>query len=179
VVARGDQELLIDPGTYSYMEPEWRGYFRGSSAHNTVRIDRRDQAVAAGPFRWTAKPEVKLLRFISDAGMERAAAVCRYQGFAHTRTVDFTEEELVIVDQIEGPPGEHEIEQFWHFAQNPRELAPGRWAIDGIAEFAAEGGALGEGWRSRCFGSKEPCQVIIVRQCTSLPLTITARLRFK
>ena len=33
-------EFLIDPGTYAYHTQErWRNYFRGTSAHNTVRID--------------------------------------------------------------------------------------------------------------------------------------------
>ena len=30
VVSVGNQEVLIDSGTYSYMDPEWRSYFRGS-----------------------------------------------------------------------------------------------------------------------------------------------------
>ena len=33
-------EFLIDPGTYAYHTQErWRNYFRGTSAHNTVRLD--------------------------------------------------------------------------------------------------------------------------------------------
>ena len=52
ILRSGADEILIDPGTYTYTaEPEWRDWFRGSSAHNTIRIDRRDQAVMAGPFR--------------------------------------------------------------------------------------------------------------------------------
>ncbi len=35
VVTVGDQEVLIDSGTFSYMDPEWRPRFRGSAAHNT------------------------------------------------------------------------------------------------------------------------------------------------
>ena len=45
VVTSGDHEVLIDSGTYSYMDPEWRELFRGSSAHNTIRIDGLDQAI--------------------------------------------------------------------------------------------------------------------------------------
>src|SRR5208337_1618047 len=62
VVRSGESEILIDPGTYTYTgEPEWRDWFRGTEAHNTIRIDGRDQAVPRGPFGWTDKPEVTIL----------------------------------------------------------------------------------------------------------------------
>jgi hypothetical protein len=49
-------EVLADPGTYCYHgEPEWRGYFRSTRAHNTVVIDGADQSVAGGPFMWTTR----------------------------------------------------------------------------------------------------------------------------
>jgi hypothetical protein len=179
VVTVGDREVLIDQGTYSYMEPEWRGYFRGSSAHNTVRIDGHDQGVAAGPFRWTAKPEVRVLAFNSDADKNHAVAICSYQGFTHTRTVNLFGSELTVIDQIDGPAGEHDIEQFWHFALEPRPIGENTWAIGDIAEFGVEGGVIEESWRSRCFGSKEPARVIVVRRRSRLPVTISARLKLK
>jgi hypothetical protein len=179
VVTVGDRELLIDSGTYSYMDPEWRSTFRGTAAHNTVRIDGHDQAVSAGPFRWEQKPEVKLLEFTSDAEKDRAVATCWYQGFTHMRTVEFAGDDLSIVDQLEGAAGEHDIEQFWHFAAEPRDLSPGSWAIGDSAEFIAEGGVVEPAWRSRCFGSKESGWVIVVRRRTTLPLTLHARLRIE
>ena len=62
LVARiGDRDILIDPGTYTYIaDPVERNGFRGSAAHNTVRIDGRDQAIPAGPFRWIDKPDVRI-----------------------------------------------------------------------------------------------------------------------
>jgi hypothetical protein len=178
VVSSGDREVLIDSGTYSYMDPEWREAFRGSSAHNTLRIDGFDQGTPDGPFRWAQKPEVPGLEFASDPDRDRVVAVCRYQGFSHTRTVEFAQgSDFVIVDYIEGPEGEHLIEQFWHFAHEPRELASGIWGIGDLAEFTAEGGVVEQGWRSRCFGTKEAALVIVVRRRTTLPITLRARLR--
>ena len=179
VVTIGDREVLIDSGTYSYMDPAWRDVFRGSSAHSTIRIDSHDQGVAAGPFRWTQKPEVKLLEFTSDVSTDRAVAICCYQGFTHTRTVEFTNNEFAIFDRIEGPPGEHDIEQRWHFAQGPHETTRGEWSIGNLARFTAEGGALEQGWRSRCFGMKEPVGLVVVRRRTTLPVTLSARLRLR
>jgi hypothetical protein len=178
VVTSGENDILIDSGTYSYMDPMWRGLFRGSSAHNTVRIDGVDQAIQSGPFGWVKKPKALVLEFTSDAHRDRVVAVCRYHGFSHTRTVEFVNgSEFLISDSIDGAGGEHAIEQFWHFAVGPHEIAAGTWNIGGIAEFTAEGGTVEEGWRSSCFGSKEVAPVIAVRRKTALPITLSARLR--
>ena len=41
-------------GTYTYSTDEqWRRYFRGTRAHNTVTIDGLDQAVQDGPMAWS------------------------------------------------------------------------------------------------------------------------------
>jgi hypothetical protein len=173
VVSVGDREVLIDSGTFSYMHPEFRSHFRGSVAHNTIVVDGNDQGVAAGPFRWSEKPEVQLL----ESADTRATAICSYQGFSHARSVDFANGEFTIKDEVAGPIGEHDIEQFWHFAVEPRELSRGTWAVGDTAEFAAEDGVVEPAWRSRCFGSKEAAWVIVVRRRASLPLTLTARLR--
>jgi hypothetical protein len=49
----GGREFLIDPGTYCYQSmTDWRSYFRGTAAHNTVRIDGENQSIICGPFLW-------------------------------------------------------------------------------------------------------------------------------
>jgi hypothetical protein len=56
-------DILADPGTYCYHgEPEWRQYFRSTSAHNTICIDGRDQSVSGGPFLWTRHASTTPLR---------------------------------------------------------------------------------------------------------------------
>ena len=48
------QPIFVDSGTYTYhTEPAWRGYFIGTLAHNTIRINQHDQAVNGGPTLWT------------------------------------------------------------------------------------------------------------------------------
>ena len=48
---------LVDAGTGCYTpEPGWRNYFRSTAAHSTVRVDQRDHAEPAGPFRWHSRP---------------------------------------------------------------------------------------------------------------------------
>jgi uncharacterized heparinase superfamily protein len=40
----GIKEILIDPGTFTYVDMRWRNRFRGTAAHSTVRVDECDQA---------------------------------------------------------------------------------------------------------------------------------------
>ena len=177
VVSRGSEEVLIDPGTYTYMNPDWRDTFRGTAAHNTVRMDGQDQAVPAGSFRWTDKPEVQLLDFSTTPELDCAIAVCRYRGFTHKRTVRFNGNEFDILDELEGPPGEHLVEQFWHVGANLHQTTPVVWRIGQIAELILEGGQCETTWRSRVFGSKEESQVVVVRRRGTLPVTLRAQLR--
>ncbi|MEZ5541464.1 MAG: alginate lyase family protein [Pseudomonadota bacterium] len=53
---------LVDPGTYAYHSaPAWRSYFRGTAAHNTVRVNGADQSRIGGAFLWLQKAEATLL----------------------------------------------------------------------------------------------------------------------
>src|SRR6267142_132853 len=52
----GGKEFLIDPGTYAYhTQGPWRRYFRGTAAHNTLRVDGMDQSQSGGNFIWLKK----------------------------------------------------------------------------------------------------------------------------
>lgn len=178
VVSAGNEEILIDPGTYTYLDPEWRDAFRGTAAHNTIRIDQTDQATPAGPFRWLEKPEVRLIDFSSTAEQDHAVAVCRYQGFTHKRTVEFGNGgELQVTDELDGPPGEHLVEQFWHVGAAVHQTSPGAWRIGDLAELLLQDGQYEQGWRSRAFGSKEISPVVVVRRRVSFPTVLRAQLK--
>ena len=167
LVARlGDREVLIDPGTYTYVaDPAERNHFRGSAAHNTIRIDGRDQAIPAGPFRWNEKPAVAIRQWTSSAGRDSLDASCTYAGFTHRRRVVFLKPELVVVlDTVEGLPGEHLLEQFWHLAAGEDAS---RLSFSAPAEAS-------EGWRSRVFAAKEPSPVLCVKRSGKLPAAMAA-----
>ena len=56
-----DAWWLIDPGTYAYhSEAEWRDYFRGTSAHNTLVINGLNQSRIGGNFLWLEKAHAVL-----------------------------------------------------------------------------------------------------------------------
>lgn len=64
-----DKDMLVDPGTYRYNgESEFRKYFRGTGAHNTVTIDGIDQAVQETGFIWSRPYMAKLLKRTKISG---------------------------------------------------------------------------------------------------------------
>ncbi len=172
VCRRGTRELLIDPGTYTYMaDAEWRNRFRGSAAHNTIRIDGADQAEAAGPFRWQNLPEVGVREWVSTPDRDSLDAHCRYNGFLHRRRWVFLKPDLLLVlDQIEGPPGEHLVEQFWHAGDGAETFD--YLAFSRPAEFVPA-------WRSRVFGSKESAAARCVTYRGALPVSLAAAISFR
>ena len=185
VASAGGAEILIDPGTYTYVgDPVWRDRFRGSAAHNTVRVDDRDQADAAGPFRWLNKPAVEVLSWETGMESDQLEAACSYAGIRHRRRVSFQKREraLMVTDVIEGQGTECLIEQFWHAGCAVTEIERGRWSIGERAELTvdpkAECEAL-EGWRSDAFASKRPAPVIRVWMRAALPVELKTRLTLR
>jgi hypothetical protein len=184
LVARlGPEEILIDPGTYTYVaEPRWRDWFRGSAAHNTIRIDGRDQAVPAGPFRWENHPVAKVGEWSTSPERDLLDASCLYAGFTHRRRVLFLKPDRVLVfDEVEGPPGEHLLEQFWHPGGRVAAVAPNVFRIGGSALLAIapgpeiESGEGGEhGWRSPAPGVKVPAPFLRAWRRTALPARFAA-----
>ncbi len=171
VVRSGDNEILIDPGTYTYVgDPKWRDWFRGTEAHNTVRIDSRDQAAVAGPFRWANRPEVTILSWKTNTERDLLEAECRYDGFLHRRRIEFQKPDvIVIVDEIEGPPGDHDVEQLWHLG-----------SMDAATHIVLPDGAeIIESWRSTVFGEKHPAPLIRVRRHGALPIRLEARIQIQ
>jgi hypothetical protein len=167
VATAAGAEILVDSGTYTYVEDEWRNAFRGSSAHSTVRIDGRDQAVRLGPFRWSNPPAVALITSALNAAGDMVLGECKYEAITHRRTVHFIRPNFVLVlDRVDGPPGEHEVEQFWHLASS--EV---RNRI-----FLASPAEEREAWHSPVFGKKQFGLLLVVRRITTLPTHFAAAL---
>jgi len=118
-------EVLIDPGTYVYHAQEaWRRYFRGTGAHNTVRVDRQDQSVNAGNFLWLRQAEARCVRWETTPAQDRL--IGEHHGYSrlpdpviHRREVRLlkSERKLLVTDTLTCR-GAHAIEQFWHFSES-------------------------------------------------------------
>lgn len=157
--------VFMDPGTFTYVaNADQRAWFRGSPAHNTVRIDGIDQGTQMGPFRWSTKPEVNLLEWRPEEG--KIVATCGYAGFLHRRTVQLDSRSLNVIDEIEGPPGQHLLEQIWQLgaAADRVRLTFSNDPIWNASKF------------SPAYGEKLAGESLIVSLRTALPATLSIRL---
>ncbi len=165
IIRSGGEEILVDAGTYTYVaDPATRDAFRGSAGHNTARMGGQDQAEPAGPFAWRGRPETACTLWEPGPKADRAAGVCRYAGYEHTREIVFEKAEarLLVIDHFIGPPGENSVELFWHLAgTNQRDRL----------ELPDTEAALEEqqGWRSLALGHREPAPVVMLTYRGPLP----------
>ena len=161
LIRRGEDVLLADSGTFTYVsDAAARNWFRGTAAHNTIRIDRKDQADPVKPFRWDNKPGVRLNR----SGESFADAQCEYRGFIHRRRILLCDDRAcIVVDDISGPEGDHFIEQFWNTG-------------NGAFLITSEPHEYENAWRSDTYGSRAEVQRPVVRLRSPLPLRLAAAL---
>ena len=170
--------VLVDAGTYCYNDqPKWRAYFRGTAAHNTLRVDGLDQSEPGGAFMWLRKAAVTRLPCPSPGGTEAVGAV--HDGYRrladpvlHERRVDLTQapQQLIVTDTV-SCLGMHEIEIAWQFSERLQVCADGRaltvaGAADPLRVTVLEGEGAWRlyrgqeepprGWRSPRFGVKVP-----------------------
>jgi hypothetical protein len=162
-------------------DTEWRSYFRGTAAHNTVVVDGVDQSVSGGPFIWLRKAKVRVLSFDSQPELSRLQA--EHDGYArlekpviHRREIAFDKRESIILvtDELMGS-GEHSHAWYWHFAENVAvSLESGRviarvpgWRIDLTVPDACDPPILLRGsekpkggWISRHFEQKTPISTV-------------------
>ena len=92
----GGSPIWIDPGTYAYhADKRWRNYFRSTAAHNTVRVDGRDQSLMSGNFMWSSKAEAQMVEHRSLTMIKGMHSGYKdmSDSVLHTRTVKFIKDE--------------------------------------------------------------------------------------
>jgi hypothetical protein len=94
-IARGPDELVVDPGTLAYHEDEAaRNESRGTPAHATVSFGDASQSEMLGPFLWGRRASVTA---------EGDAWRCRWwSGEEHVRAVRLERGTLLIEDRVRG-----------------------------------------------------------------------------
>jgi hypothetical protein len=186
------EPCLVDAGTYSYTaEPEWRDFFRGTAAHNTIRVDGLDQSEPAGPFRWTRRPGARVRRWQSTPDFdsldaESDAFLSLPDPVVHRRRVLFVKPRFwIVVDDLAGLSAHH-VEMAFQFAHIPVALGSQKWArarmANGstlwVAAFASSplhpairSGELQpiRGWISPDYGRRQPAPMLTYSCDASLP----------
>jgi hypothetical protein len=190
---------LVDPGTYCYAaDPEWRAFFRGSTAHSTVVVDSVGQAVPTGPFRWDSRPRARVRQWVSTEAFDFVDA--EHDAYRrlpdpvrHRRRVLFVKSRYwVVVDDLEGA-AEHRMELRFQFGPLAVTVDPALWARARgpqgrgllIRPFATvplkpevtEGEVAPiQGWVSPNYGQRQPAPVLTYSAVTRLPLRIVTLL---
>ena len=171
----GGREFLVDPGTYAWRtHTAWRRYFRGTAAHNTVRVDGLDQSEPRCRFAWQSKARAGCSLWLSSP--EKDSFEGWHDGYMrlgdpvkHRRLIELDKaaRRLVVEDTLEMEE-EHEVEIFFHCS----ELCRVDPAADGfvirqdhiVVQMKLPGGGAARvhngslapmlGWRSRAFDTR-------------------------
>jgi len=117
-----DGPVLIDSGTCEYVGdgPE-RNLYRGTSAHNTLVVDGRDQATPKGPFAWADYPDTRAEVWVTgksfDLFMGSHNGYQRLDGNAmHRRWVFSLKSRFWLVRDVVEGNGQHQLDIFWRLA---------------------------------------------------------------
>jgi hypothetical protein len=173
----GGQDVLADTGTFTYSgHPDWRRYFRGTSAHNTVVVDGLDQAVQETGFQWSSPFNSRLVlrEECADGEMVLVAMHDGYLkrvGVIHWRGLLYRPPGLwIVIDRLTGS-GTHDLSLNWHLGLTPIPDGNG-YLLEGAnsrIRLMVEGGEVailrGQtapilGWRSLSYGGKEPMDTL-------------------
>jgi len=185
-LSAGGREFLVDPGTYAYhTQGAWRQYFRGTSAHNTVRIDGEDQSVQGGNFMWLQKANAGCSLWLSSA--DKDCFEGWHDGYRrlpdpvkHRRLIELDKRarRIVVEDTLEMAE-DHQVELFFHCHEATEVQASGeafivrrgeaslRLTLPRLPEASVEvyRGSLApmSGWVSRAFDCRQPAPTIAWR----------------
>ncbi len=118
--------VIADAGTATYDPGPDRERLRSTAAHNTIRIDGRDQFQVWGVFRVGRRASVSPVQH--RRGPDYEAVTASHDGYrtlrvAHRRTIaSLHEQGWLIVDDLTGSGSPREIESFLHLAPAVRPV---------------------------------------------------------
>lgn len=178
------KNMLRDAGTYSYnIDPQWSNYFGGTTSHNTVQFDGRDQMPRLSRFLLGDWLTTERLQPMQDDGQTTQFAACYRdsKGVRHQRQVSLQVATLLVKDDVQGfahnavlrwrlIPGDWQLEQ----TLNGPSLTLGAAAVVTLrvsASVPITRCELVQGWESRHYLEKTPLPVLEVEVKQSGTLT--------
>ena len=173
----GGRPLLVDPGRFTYAEgsPNWRRWFKGTAAHNTVCVDGLDQT----PYR-RRKPkgpvaEGRFLERLGAPGLDvlRGEAASPCYDAVHQRRVAFVADEYWLLEDRLQAAEPHRYDLRYHLAPDAQGAtafdhdervaivrAPGLALV--VVATDAVAAAVEDGWFAPEYGHKVPAPVVSV-----------------
>jgi hypothetical protein len=120
--------LIVDLGRYTYSEQStdgvnWRRYFKGTAAHNTVVVDGLDQI----PYRCErpidSEPVASMKYFISAAGFDflHGQVISHQYPVVHERIIFFMLPEYWIVTDRLSAEDNHKYDLYFHLSRGAQE----------------------------------------------------------
>ncbi len=183
-LASNGRSLLMDPGTLEYIgeSQKDRVLFRGTAAHNTMRVDELDQAESTGPFAWAKLPTVRTERWItgkqfnlfvgSHDGYERLSAPVTHRRWVFHRKSGFW-----LVRDLATGEGQHSLELSWHIGAHLSPASARDYLFGDGQESLGLVTAAGHGWSqsahrgpwSPAYGRQERATVVTFGATLNLP----------
>ncbi|MBU1853066.1 MAG: heparinase II/III family protein [Candidatus Omnitrophica bacterium] len=111
-------EFLIDPGTYLYHTGSaWRDYFRGTSSHNTITVNNKNQSEIKGPFMWGKRPVPTIEEWESSNNRDRISVSYNNCTVRHKRTIYFDKKKNVwLIEDFLKTKEKSTIRQYFHLS---------------------------------------------------------------
>jgi len=174
---------LIDPGTCEYTGAGGdRALFRGTSMHNTLRVDGADQAETAGPFAWRRLTQSGVEQWIQGKTFD--LLVASHDGYqqlqppvTHRRwVISFKNGMFLVRDAIAGQ-GRHRLDIPWHLGPDLEPVNEDAFRVKGTdlelvvlhpQEQAWTGEVRQQSW-SPVYGLKAPMTVLYFSADVVLP----------
>jgi uncharacterized heparinase superfamily protein len=186
-----EQPMIVDTGVFEYPAGEMRRFVRSTRAHNTVCVDRTDQAECWSSFRVARRyAPVDVVFQRERAGYKFSG---RFDGYArllgdrivHRRSINCAEphQELTVEDTVEGT-GSHLVESLIHLhpdvtleRSGPRLMLHNAGAS---CEIEIVNGSLSieKGWYCPEFGQKRTNQVLVLSGGPNLPTSLAYKISY-
>lgn len=128
----GEHNVLADAGTFSYnTSQEDLLYFNGTTSHNTMMLNDRDQMTKASRFIWLNWTRSKVIGFKKT---EKATIFegehYGYSPIVHRRGVCLLKDTLIVVDDLLGDIQKEKVSLSWLFGVHEvKEIAEMKWEI--------------------------------------------------
>jgi len=185
--------LIVDPGRYTYDESgetNWRGLFRGTSYHNTVLVDDKNQA----RYEWKKtrfkitgpEPEREIKSFVTRPGLDYLHGIARSHEYpvVHERKVLFINGEYWVIVDLLRATEPHKYDLLFHLSPPAQGRVSVMVSDDALSIQSPQlilaqpfspnvRPSIQEGFVSTSYGEKQPAPIVRLTQRDSSACFLT------